>query len=63
MEKIVGNEEEKSVIENWEKIEISNLNFKYNDETKTTISIPNFYLKKGEKISIVGKSGKVKPRF
>lgn len=63
VEKIVGNEEEKSVMENWEKIEISNLHFKYNDETKTTISIPNFYLKKGEKISIVGKSGQGKTTF
>lgn len=63
VEKIVGKEEDKGVIQNWEEIRISNLNFKYHDETKTTICIPDFRLKKGEKISIVGKSGQGKTTF
>lgn len=63
VENIIGDDKESNVIYEWRNIEINDLEFKYNDETKTTISIPNFKINRGEKISIVGKSGQGKTTF
>lgn len=63
VEKMIGEDVENSVIEDWNTIQISNLAFKYNEETKTVIQIPHFELNKGDKISIVGKSGQGKSTF
>ena len=63
VEKIIGNDEEISNIEDWKTIEIKDLEFKYSDEAKNTIFIPNFKINKGEKVSIVGKSGQGKTTF
>lgn len=63
LEKIIGNDEEKRLIKKWNKVEISNLNYKYNDESKITISIPKFEITKGENVSIIGVSGQGKSTF
>jgi ABC-type bacteriocin/lantibiotic exporter with double-glycine peptidase domain len=63
VEKIIGEEENLDVINNWNKIEIKDLDFRYGDESKNTIKIPYFELKKGDKVSIVGKSGQGKTTF
>ena len=63
VEKIIGNDIDTNVIKNWKDIEISNLKFKYNKETKTEICIPNFNIHQGEKVCIVGKSGQGKTTF
>ena len=51
------------VIYDWNEIRLTNLEFKYNGESKTTISIPDFKIKKGDKVSIIGKSGQGKTTF
>ena len=56
VENIIGDDKESNVIYEWRDIEINELEFKYNDETKTTIYIPKFKINRGEKISIVGKT-------
>lgn len=63
VEEIIGKEENITVIDNWNEIEIRNLDFRYNDESKNTISIPYFNLHKAQKVSIVGKSGQGKTTF
>lgn len=63
VEKIIGQDVENKVIKNWKVIQIKDLEFKYNEETKTTIQIPNFEIHQGDKISIVGKSGQGKSTF
>ncbi len=63
VEKIIGDEPESNLIKNWNTIQISNLKFQYNKEAKTTIQIPNFEIQRGDKISIVGKSGQGKSTF
>lgn len=63
VEKIIGKEESTDIINNWNEIEIKNLNFRYNDESKNVISIPYFNLHRNQKVSIVGKSGQGKTTF
>lgn len=63
VEKIIGNNPENGLIKDWNTIQISDLEFKYNKEAKTTIQIPNFIIQRGDKISIVGKSGQGKSTF
>lgn len=63
VESIIGEDEETDIIYDWENIEISNLEFKYNSKSKTTIFIPDFKINKGDKVSIVGKSGQGKSTF
>lgn len=63
VEEIIAEERDLSIIKDWNSIHIQNVEFRYNEETKTTISIPNFEIKKGDKISIVGKSGQGKTTF
>jgi len=63
VENILGDDEDSNIILDWKTIQINNLDFNYNDETNTKISIPVFYINKGEKISIVGKSGQGKTTF
>ncbi len=63
VENIIGNDSESNIIYEWEKIQIKDLEFKYNNETKQTIYIPKFMVNKGDKISIVGKSGQGKTTF
>lgn len=63
VEKIIGDDEENSIISEWKTIQIRNLEFKYNKETKTKICVPIFELNRGDKISIIGKSGQGKSTF
>lgn len=63
VENIIGKDIENNTINNWNTIEIKDLEFKYNEETKNTIYIPYFKLNKGDKISIVGRSGQGKTTF
>ena len=63
VEKIIGNDEQNEILYDWNIIQIKDLVFKYNDETKTAITIPNFSINKGDKVSIIGKSGQGKTTF
>ena len=63
VEKMIGNEPENHLIKDWKTIQISNLEFQYSKDAKTTIQIPNFEIHRGDKISIVGKSGQGKSTF
>lgn len=63
VEEIIGQEEEKEIIRDWNTIEIKDLSFKYNEEVKNSILIPEFTMNRKDKISIVGKSGQGKTTF
>lgn len=63
VEDIIGKEENSKVISDWNCIQINDLKFKHNEETKTEIYIPDFEVNRGDKISIVGKSGQGKTTF
>lgn len=63
VEQLIGKEMENNIIKDWNVIQISDLEFKYNEEAKTMIQIPNFEVQRGHKISIVGKSGQGKSTF
>lgn len=63
VEKMIGEESENHVIEDWNTIQICNLEFKYYKDAKATIQIPHFEIHRGDKISIVGKSGQGKSTF
>lgn len=63
VEDIIGKEDNNEIIRKWNCIQISDLKFKYNEETKTEIYIPDFQVNRGDKISIVGKSGQGKTTF
>lgn len=63
VEKLIDSDEETDLIYDWNEIRLTNLEFKYNGESKTTISIPDFKIKKGDKVSIIGKSGQGKTTF
>ena len=63
VEKMIGKEEQTKTIKEWKNIEIKNVSFKYSEETKNSMSIPEFNMNKGDKISIVGKSGQGKTTF
>lgn len=63
VENIIGNDSENKIIYDWETIQIKDLEFRHSDETNTTIHIPDFKINKGDKISIVGKSGQGKTTF
>lgn len=63
LEKMLGeNEEEKDIID-WKCIQIKELSFQYNEKDKNNIMIPEFILRRKDKISIVGKSGQGKTTF
>ncbi len=63
VEKIVGPDVANGLIEDWEKIEIHDLKFQYKKDAELTISIPHFEMNRGDKISIIGKSGQGKTTF
>lgn len=63
VENIIGNDNEANIIKEWNEIQINGLNFKYDEENKTSININDFVIKKGEKISVVGESGQGKSTF
>lgn len=63
IEKIIVEEEQQNKIRSWNNITIKDVEFKYNDESKTTIKIPNFSLNKKDKVSIIGESGQGKSTF
>jgi len=63
IEKIIVEEEPQNKIRSWNNITIKDVEFKYNDESKTTIKIPNFSLNKKDKVSIIGESGQGKSTF
>lgn len=63
VEKIIIEEEQQNKIRNWNNITLKDIEFKYNDESKTTIKIPNFSLDKKDKVSIIGESGQGKSTF
>lgn len=50
---------QQEVISNWNKVELKEVIFNYNDKS-TKIKIPEFILNKGDKISIMGESGQGK---
>lgn len=63
VEKMIGKEEKTNTIQKWETIRIKDVSFKYDKETKTSMIIPEFSMNRGDKISIVGKSGQGKTTF
>ena len=63
VENIIGEEVKRDIIYNWCNIQINELEFKYNEETKNVINIPKFEINKGDKVSIVGRSGQGKTTF
>lgn len=63
VEKMIGEDSENNIIEDWNTIQIDNLKFKYHEDSKTTIEIPHFEIHRGDKISIVGRSGQGKSTF
>ena len=63
VEKIVGPDVASNAIQDWEKIEIHDLKFQYKKDAELTISIPHFEMNRGDKISIIGKSGQGKTTF
>lgn len=63
VEKMIGEEPESNLIKDWNTIEIRDLEFQYQDDSKVKIQIPKFEIKRGDKISIVGKSGQGKSTF
>lgn len=63
VEKIVGPDVPNKAIQDWEKIEIHDLKFQYKKDAELTISIPHFEMNRGDKISIIGKSGQGKTTF
>ena len=63
IEKMIIEEQSQSKIRNWNNITLKNIEFKYEDESNSTIKIPNFSLNKKDKISIIGESGQGKSTF
>jgi len=63
IEKIIIEEEPQNKIRNWNNITLKDIEFKYNDESNTTIRIPNFSLNKKDKVSVIGESGQGKSTF
>lgn len=63
LEKIIGPEDKRKIIKDWKTIQITDLNFQYNNESKTSVIIPDFKINRGDKISIIGKSGQGKTTF
>ncbi|MEK9130195.1 MAG: ABC transporter ATP-binding protein [Patescibacteria group bacterium] len=65
LDKIISPSElinENKEIQKWEEIKFSEVFFQY-PETQKKISIPNFVIKSGEKICVIGKSGEGKTTF
>lgn len=60
---MIGIYERKEEIKSFETLELYNVNFKYNKKSKNMISVPSFILNKGDKVSIIGKSGVGKTTF
>lgn len=63
IEDMIGSYDKKKVINDFHVIELSNINFKYDEKTEKHIIVPSFVLKKGDKVSIIGKSGQGKTTF
>lgn len=63
VETLIGNDNEANIIKEWNEIQIDGLNFKYDEENKTSININKFMIKKREKISVIGESGQGKSTF
>jgi len=63
VESIIGDNSNVDVIYDWNKIQIKDLEFRYNDEAKQAVYIKDFVINRGDKISIIGKSGQGKTTF
>ena len=63
IEELIGDAKEKATFKTFENITLKNIEFKYTEEQKQPIEIPNFILNKKDKISIVGESGQGKTTF
>ncbi len=63
VEKIIVEEEHQNKIRTFENITIKDIVFKYNDESRVAIQIPEFSLNKKDKVSIIGESGQGKSTF
>lgn len=63
VEKMIGQQAQKDLINEWNTIQIRDLTFQYHEDANIKIQIPDFEIKRGEKISIVGKSGQGKSTF
>ena len=63
IEEMIGTYDKKEIINSFNTIEIMNVNFKYDKKSKKRIIVPNFLLNKGDKVSIIGKSGQGKTTF
>ena len=59
LNEIIGEKQEKSVINKWNTIEIKNGIFRYKNRN-TDIKIPYFNLKQGDKVCVMGESGQGK---
>lgn len=63
IEKMIIEENTQNKIRHWNNITLKDIKFKYDDESNTTIKIPNFSLNKKDKVSIIGESGQGKSTF
>lgn len=63
VEKMIVEEEHQNRIRSFQNITLKNISFKYSDESRVTIQIPEFSLNKKDKVSIVGESGQGKSTF
>lgn len=63
VEDMVGYYETKDKVKSFNKIDINNVRFKYDMDSKKEIVVPSFTLNKKDKISIIGKSGEGKTTF
>ena len=63
IEEMVGFYKKSDIINNFKSIELYNIDFKYTEKSKKRIIVPEFKLYKGDKVSIIGKSGEGKTTF
>ncbi len=63
VERMIIEEEHQNKIRTFENITMKDIVFKYHDESRVAIQIPEFSLDKKDKISIVGESGQGKSTF
>lgn len=62
VEEMIGKYENAKTIEKWDEIRLKDVEFQYSKE-ETSITVPEFVLRKKEKVGIIGESGQGKTTF